>query len=57
MDRDEIEQLLLMKLKANEITPGLFDTGLAYVALRVTDGQAVFDWFDSMTSLDSIDPL
>ena len=54
MDQEAIEQLLASKLAAGEIQPGLFDTGLSYVALRIADGQVVFDWYSDKTSLDML---
>ena len=44
--REDIEAVLLSMYEDGEISTGLIETGLAYVAIRSgEDGKPIFDWY------------
>ena len=43
--REEVEAFLRAKLASGEVTTGLYDLGLGYVAVDLVGPDVIFRWF------------
>lgn len=54
MSREEIEKLLAERIGSGEMRPGLFSTGLQWVAVARSGERLVFQWFEDMTPIEDV---
>jgi hypothetical protein len=52
--REEVEAFLCAKLASGEVTTGLYDLGLGYVAVDLVGPEVRFRWFEEAISFDHL---